>query len=149
MPILNDSEKVSALVKMLNKHIEKIKGVTEENIVYFFESIRTFLTTQNAAYQRAAYSKANLFLNNVLQQDTFRTKKAIGALISAYDHTEVIDAEKLITLIESFENQLKSLTISDAENIYKQRWEQPDNYIKVVSGKVERRLPTFLKKKKT
>ncbi|WP_281884164.1 hypothetical protein [Paenibacillus sp. YYML68] len=105
------------------------------------------MKTQDTINQQAACSNANLFLSNLIleQQEKITNKRTIGALISAYDQIGVLDALEVTALVEQFESQLNEISLTDAENIYRERWEQPGLYKKVVSGKVDRKRPSFLR----
>lgn len=122
MTLLNDSEKVTFLIDVLDRHIDKLSS--EETFANYLESIRAFLKTKDPILQKAAYSNSELFMDNLSQdlRNQINSKRAVGSLIAAFEKIGYIDSMDAAAVVIEFENSLSRLSKESAEKLYAERW---------------------------
>lgn len=122
MTLLNDTEKVTLLINILDRHIEKL--LSEDTFANYLESIRGILKTDDSILQKAAFSNSELFIDNLshILSNQITFKLAIGALIAALDKLGYVDSMDAAAIILEFEQLLNQMSIEEAENLYYERW---------------------------
>ncbi|MEK3914202.1 hypothetical protein [Paenibacillus sp. FSL H7-0331] len=122
MTLLNDGEKVTILIDLLERHIDKLPS--ENSFANYLESIRGFLKTKDPILQKAAFSNSELFIDNFsyVLNNHITLKQAVGSLIAAFDKVGYADSMDAAVIIIKFEDLLKQMPVEDAENFYKERW---------------------------
>ncbi|NGP58568.1 hypothetical protein FLT15_09220 [Paenibacillus thiaminolyticus] len=123
MTLQDDTEKVAFLISTLDRHI--IKLPSENAFANYLESIRILLSTNDSNDQRAAISNSELLIDNLTYQlrNQITTKRAVGSLIASLNKVGYLDAMDAAEIILEFEQFLEQLSIEEAENICKERWE--------------------------
>ena len=71
MTLLNDEEKVTFLIDLLDRHIDKLRS--ENSFVNYLESIRVFLKTKDPILQKTAISGNGLEASVAGSKDTYRS----------------------------------------------------------------------------
>ncbi|WP_442602774.1 hypothetical protein [Paenibacillus sp. KN14-4R] len=122
MTLLNDEEKVTFLIGLLERHIDKLPS--ENSFANYLESIRGFLKTKDPILQKAAFSNSELFIDNFSHtlNNCITSKQAVGSLIAAFEKVGYADSMDVAAVIIEFENLLQRLSIAEVENLYKERW---------------------------
>ncbi len=123
MTLLDDTEKVAFLISTLNRHIKKLPS--ENAFANYLESIQIFLSTNDSINQKAAISNSELFIDNLTYQvdNQITAKRAVGTLIASLNKVGYLDAMDAAAIILEFEQLLEQLSLEEAENICKERWE--------------------------
>ncbi|WP_339372085.1 hypothetical protein [Paenibacillus elgii] len=123
MTLLNDTEKVTFLINLLDHHIKKLSK--EDIFANYLESIRIFLKTKDSILQKAAFSNSELIIDNLSYTLGNRTtyRQAIGTLVAAFEKVGFTDSMEAAAIILEYEQLLIQMTSDEAENIYKERWE--------------------------
>ncbi|GMX66752.1 hypothetical protein Elgi_60240 [Paenibacillus elgii] len=121
--LLNDTEKVTFLINLLDHHIKKLSK--EDIFANYLESIRIFLKTKDSILQKAAFSNSELIIDNLSYTLGNRTtyRQAIGTLVAAFEKVGFTDSMEAAAIILEYEQLLIQMTSDEAENIYKERWE--------------------------
>lgn len=123
MPLLNDTEKITFLTRLLDHHLEKLP--TNDSLANYLESIRGFLSTDDSILQKAAISNSELFIDtlsrNLSSKITY--KQATGTLIAAFNNIGLVDSMDAAAVILEFEKLLDQMTLEEAENLYKESWD--------------------------
>lgn len=123
MTLLNDTEKVAFLISILDHHIKKLPS--EDTFANYLESIRFFLSTNDSINQKAAISNSELFIDNLAYHlsNQITAKRAVGTLIASLNKVGYLEAMDAAAIILEFEQLLEQLSLEEAENICKERWE--------------------------
>lgn len=127
MTFLNDTEKVTFLIHILDRHIAKLPS--EDTFANYLESIRGFLKTNDSILQKAAFSNSELFIDNLshILSNQITFKLAIGALIAAFDKVGYVDPIDAAAIILEFEQLLHQMPLEEAENLNSERWATDKN----------------------
>lgn len=122
MTLLNDEEKVTFLIDLLERHIDKLPS--ENSFVNYLESIRGFLKTKDPILQKTAISNSELFIDNFshVLNNCITSKQAVGSLIAAFDKVGYADSMDAAAIIIEFEDLLKQMSEEEAEKLYNERW---------------------------
>ncbi|UJF33756.1 hypothetical protein [Paenibacillus hexagrammi] len=123
MTLLDDTEKVTFLISSLDRHIKNLPS--KNAFANYLESIRIFLSTNDSINQKAAISNSELFVDNLTYQlcNQITAKRAVGTLIASLNKVGYLEAMDAAAIILEFEQLLEQLSLEEAENICKERWE--------------------------
>ncbi len=122
MTLLNDEEKVTFLIELLERHMSKFPA--ESNLANYLESIRGFLKTKDPILQIAVFSNSELFIDSISHDDgnQITSKYMVCSLIATFDKIKYADSLDAAAIILEFEDNLKQIAKEEAENIYLERW---------------------------
>ncbi|NOJ73115.1 hypothetical protein [Paenibacillus alvei] len=107
--MLNDTEKVTFLVNVLEHHIDRLPK--EDAFTNYLESIHGFLKTKDPILQKAAFSSSELFIDNISYnlKKQFTLGQVVNSLAVAFDRVGNVDSKDVNAILHEFEAVIEQM----------------------------------------